>query len=89
MSFMRFRYPIRQISAPPKIRHNKTFHLQTDILTLCPKKKEKAGSGNSFLQSGIAVGIETAHPPCPEVKERQAVWKDERMYMSWFRKGWT
>ena len=53
------------------------------------EKKEKAGSGNSFLQSGIAVGIETAHPPCPEVKERQAVWKDERMYMSWFRKGWT
>ncbi|EJX05342.1 hypothetical protein EVA_06549 [gut metagenome] len=56
MSFMRFRYPIRQISAPPKIRHNKTFHLQTDILTLCPTKKKRQGVETVSYSQGSLSG---------------------------------
>ena len=82
---MNIRYPIYE--GVYRILTN--FPFTDGYSNFVSEKKEKAGSGNSFLQSGIAVGIETAHPPCPEVKERQAVWKDERMYMSWFRKGWT
>ncbi|EJX05345.1 hypothetical protein EVA_06547 [gut metagenome] len=51
-----------------------------------PDEGEKTGSGNCFLRSRIAAGIKAACTLCSEVKEQQTVWKDKRMYMSWFRR---
>ncbi|OUN55720.1 hypothetical protein B5G17_08510 [Bacteroides uniformis] len=56
ISFMQFRYLIWQIPVLPEIHHNKIFHLQTDILTLCPTKERRQGAGIVSYGQGLLPG---------------------------------